>query len=362
MAPSLTAVIVRIGPPQLLICLFGTLQCGVHNIPLEVWLPRGYPRDAPLLFIQPSPGIMIRPTANVDATGRVFHPMLGGWRPELATVEVLRMLTGVLAMDPPFFPGSGRPVYANSASGGPIAHPMTANPTMRPTNSSSMGQPYHHPAMGPITPPMGHHPAMSPPQYGYGSPSLSPAPTPKSAVTPTATPAAAPSATVTKEDMPQLRILLKSKLNHRYHQIQRELALESDRLLAESTQLTMGEKTLEEGRQRVRDELTKTQDEIDAIKAQTHRLVSLAQGGSGVINYDNLVVPHGPIARQIMELVAEDLAIQDTIYAISKAFLDGRASFGLIVYLRHVRDLARDQFMAKALLAKIRREFPLINN
>jgi ESCRT-I complex subunit TSG101 len=295
---------------------------------------------------------MLRPTQNVDASGRIFHPILSGWsstRPDASTIEVLRSLTGMLAVDPPFFPGSGRPTFTSA----PLASSSSAQ-MMRPPPIA-----YGNPPQSYQTGPYAAQPYSSNP---YARQPFIASPPPTSSTSPVPLPISpTPTSSTAPQDLPQLRKSLKAKLNSRYQALQRELALESDRLLAENTQLLNGEKILEEGHQKIRAELSKTQIEIDGIKAQTQRLIALSQHGTP-IDYDNLVIPHGPIAKQIMDLVAEDLAIQDTIYAVSKVFLDGKAKFNLAVDLRYVRDLAREQFMAKALLAKIRREFPIINN
>lgn len=287
------------GPPQLLICLFGTLQCNVHTIPIELWLPKTYPRDAPFLYIQPSPGIVIRATQNVDPAGRVFHPILGMWRPDTGLVELLRVMTGVLSADPPFYPGTGRPVYAG-ASPGSIGTPLAA---------------------------------------------------PQSPIT------------QTPDNLPQLRRMLKERLNGRFQALQKELSSESDRILAENTLLSRGETFLAEGLAKILDETRKLEGEIETIRVQKDKLIQLASSDQGEIDYDTLVVPQGPIAKQIIEVVSIDLAIQDLIYIISKVFSEGQMpTLTLTLYLKSIRELAREQFLQKALLSKIRREFPLIKN
>ncbi|PJF19563.1 hypothetical protein PSACC_00619 [Paramicrosporidium saccamoebae] len=324
----------QLGPSQLLICLFGTLQCGVHNIPIEVWLPKAYPREAPYLFIRPSPGIAIRATQHIDPSGRVFHPMLNMWRPESSVAEILRILVSLLAVDPPFHPGTGRPVYA----------------------SQTMGP------MGSYAPP-----AVASPRGNYASPGAASSASPMSGYTPSVvanstrdfiSPQGPQS--ILPDDLPRLRKMLQEKLNRRFNALQKEAALESDRILAENTQLSEGEKRLAGGLAKILEETARMEEEIDLVRSQKERIRQLVNTEQSEVDYDTLVMPHGPISKQIMDVVAMDLATQDLIYTISKAFNEGNIT--LTVYLRHVRDLAREQFLQKALLAKIRREFPLINN
>ena len=51
-------------------------------------------------------------------------------------------------------------------------------------------------------------------------------------------------------------------------------------------------------------------------------------------------------------MVADDHAVEDVFYHLSKAFHSGHISFG--VYMKSVRSLAREQFMSRALTMKIR--------
>lgn len=147
--------------------------------------------------------------------------------------------------------------------------------------------------------------------------------------------------------------------------MQTQLAIETDRLLAENTRLSEGEAKLDEGIRLLKEEIATVEQAIAQTRKSTQRLIEMADKATadgGEVDYDNLVVPQGPIAQQLMDLVGEDLAIQDTIYAFSKLFHEGKADITLATYLKQVRELAREQFMAKALYAKIRRKFPLINN
>ncbi|KAI7833474.1 Vps23 core domain-containing protein, partial [Kickxella alabastrina] len=58
------------------------------------------------------------------------------------------------------------------------------------------------------------------------------------------------------------------------------------------------------------------------------------------------------VMEQLFDLAAEIAAIDDTLYLLGKGLNDGRVS--LSVYMRQVRKLAQQQFLAKALALKIR--------
>lgn len=198
----------------------------MHNIPVEVWLPRGYPREPPLVLVTPSPGVALRPTSHVDATGRVFHAHLAGWstRPESSVVELLCVLAATLAAAVPFYPGAGRPTL----------HPPSPQPQPPETEAA------------------------------------------------------------------RLRTALQAWLDGRFRALQGSLAVESDRLLAENTQLSQHEAALRGGRERVLAEIAQIEAEIEVARAQRASLVELAEHGGDRAPHsgDGLVVPQGVRARQ----------------------------------------------------------------
>ncbi|KAJ1819229.1 suppressor protein stp22 of temperature-sensitive alpha-factor receptor and arginine permease [Coemansia sp. RSA 2675] len=59
-----------------------------------------------------------------------------------------------------------------------------------------------------------------------------------------------------------------------------------------------------------------------------------------------------PAMEQLFDLAGEIAAIDDTLYVLGKALNDGKLS--IATYMRQVRKLAQQQFMAKALALKIR--------
>lgn len=74
---------------QILLSLNGTLPIAyrgaTYNIPLVIWLPKGYPHNAPIVSLKPTPEMLIRPSSHVDVVGRIYHPFLAYWhqRPQV---------------------------------------------------------------------------------------------------------------------------------------------------------------------------------------------------------------------------------------------------------------------------------------
>lgn len=268
----------------------------MHNIPFELWLPKAYPREAPLLFVTPSAGIGIRSTTLVDPHGRVML----FFRSEAALVDYLRAVMNNLAMDPPFHPGAGRPMAA----------PYTNGPN----------------------------------QNYYAS-----------------CPPSSPSST--RESIEQLKARLTAQVADRFKQLQEQLLIESDLLLAENTMLSKGEEKLTTEVHRLKGELERLQKSLESIRQQKEHFQQILDQAEQDFVPGTIVQFDGALANQIATLVVEDLSIQDLIYTLSKVFNDGKCPlFTLSTYLKTIREAARDQFMTKATLAKIRRKFPIITS
>lgn len=330
----------RLGPPpQLLICLFGGLQCGMHVIPIELWFPRSFPREAPLLFIVPATGASIRATGMVDATGRVIHPFLTGWRTDMAVTEVLRIVAGALAMDPPFYPGAGRPLYPGDRSSG--TNPINFPP---PTTGS---------IRSPIPPPA--------PTSTSAPPPLSPPMSSSSATSTSRPPANLTIPAGSKENLPELRRLLRERINVLFRKWQHELTMEGDRLVAEANQLGDRRKQQREGYEKIKDAIAQLETKVETVRRHKETIQQLVDGPEELsLVLDELVQPVGPIAQQLFDLYVKDAALGDVIFMLTKAFLDGKPPMPLLTFIKHLREVAREQFLVKDHLLRIRKEFPII--
>jgi ESCRT-I complex subunit TSG101 len=69
------------------------------------------------------------------------------------------------------------------------------------------------------------------------------------------------------------------------------------------------------------------------------------------VDIDELLVPRTVVASQLYTLVAEERAIGDAIYSLSRAMEKGRVSTP--VFIKLTRSLAREWFLKKALIQKI---------
>ncbi|KAI9705102.1 MAG: hypothetical protein M1836_006885 [Candelina mexicana] len=71
------------GAPALLLVLRGILPVTfrglTYRFPVALWVPYAYPRDAPMVYVMPTHGMVVRAGQHVSGEGRVYHPYLAQW-------------------------------------------------------------------------------------------------------------------------------------------------------------------------------------------------------------------------------------------------------------------------------------------
>ncbi|ODQ66444.1 UEV-domain-containing protein [Nadsonia fulvescens var. elongata DSM 6958] len=82
----------ELGVPALLLCIFGTLPANYNNqiyrIPVEIWVPKSYPYEAPFAFVRPTQNMAINPTNIVDINGKCYHPYISYWRDHMQNASL----------------------------------------------------------------------------------------------------------------------------------------------------------------------------------------------------------------------------------------------------------------------------------
>ncbi|KAJ1730295.1 suppressor protein stp22 of temperature-sensitive alpha-factor receptor and arginine permease [Coemansia biformis] len=126
-------------------------------------------------------------------------------------------------------------------------------------------------------------------------------------------------------------------------------------LLDQSANLNSGAGVIAEERH----QLLESQRQLSAnISVLEHKLNELNEkkaefpDAAAITDVRKVFCGQTPATDQLFELAGEIAAIDDTLYFLGKALNDGRLPLG--TYMRQVRKLAQQQFMAKALAIKIR--------
>lgn len=134
---------------------------------------------------------------------------------------------------------------------------------------------------------------------------------------------------------------------------------DAERLRATQTSLLQGEPA-------IRDEMARLVAVRDVCKSVADRMRGTVQAGEANVQelrrkgdpeVDELVCSTTIVYNQLINLVAEDNAIEDTIYHLHRALNSGRID--LDRFLRTTRVLAEEQFMKRALIQKITSGIPM---
>ena len=96
------------GPPTPSTCLTGTLGINYHgtpyNIPCEIYLLPGYPRDPPRFAVVPTKDMLIRSHHDhVNAAGAVRFEYLTNFNPSSSLVEMCTIASSIFGNSPPLF-------------------------------------------------------------------------------------------------------------------------------------------------------------------------------------------------------------------------------------------------------------------
>ncbi|KAJ2765069.1 suppressor protein stp22 of temperature-sensitive alpha-factor receptor and arginine permease, partial [Coemansia nantahalensis] len=126
-------------------------------------------------------------------------------------------------------------------------------------------------------------------------------------------------------------------------------------LLDQSANLNSGAGVIAEERQ----QLLESQRQLSAnIGVLEHKLNELNEkkaefpDAAAIADVCKVFCGQTPAMDQLFDLAGEIAAIDDALYFLGRALNDGRLPLGM--YMRQVRKLAQQQFMAKALAIKIR--------
>jgi len=151
------------------------------------------------------------------------------------------------------------------------------------------------------------------------------------------------------------------KLTSEFSSLSQALALDAERLRAHQNDLLAGEPA-------IRDEMARLEavrDVCRGVAARVKVAVDQAQQNvddlrrKGDPEVDELVCATSIIHNQLINLLAEDQAIEDTIYHLHRALNCGRID--LERFLRSTRVLAEEQFTKRALTNKIMGGISLAN-
>lgn len=157
----------------------------------------------------------------------------------------------------------------------------------------------------------------------------------------------------------QLYSQIQGKLASELASLSQAMTLDAERLRAHQADLLTGEPA-------IRDEMARLEAVRDVCRGVSDRLRNVVAHGEANVNdlknkgdppVDELLCSTTIVHNQLIDLIAEDNAIEDTIYHLHRALNAGRID--LERFLRTTRTLAEEQFMKRALIEKIQVQAPI---
>ncbi|XP_043915324.1 tumor susceptibility gene 101 protein isoform X1 [Protopterus annectens] len=353
--PVMDAYVFNDGTSRELMSLSGTIPViyrgNTYNIPVCLWLLDTYPYNPPICFVKPTNTMMIKTGKHVDANGKIYLPYLHEWKhPQSELLGLIQVMTVVFGEEPPVF---SRPAVPATYPSYPAAGPPNSWMYMIAKSSYIPGmQPgvTSYPASNTCS-----YPGYPFPATGQYPPTTStqhyPSQTPSTAVGPTR------DGTIGEDT---IRASLISAVSDKLRWRMKE---EMDRAQAELDALKRTEEDLKKGHQKLEDMVTRLEKEvvevdknIELLKKKDQELneaLEKMESQSENNDIDDVIVPTAPLYKQILNLYAEENAIEDTIFYLGEALR--RGVIDLEVFLKHVRLLSRKQFQLRALMQKARK-------
>ncbi|KAK7054927.1 Suppressor protein stp22 of temperature-sensitive alpha-factor receptor and arginine permease [Paramarasmius palmivorus] len=249
-------------------------------------------------------------------------------RPGMTSTMSTTTATSVSASPPPRPPP---PTTQHGAQHGPVQPP----PPLPPSQTSSPLRPPPPPPQPYVSQsPYVSPPPLSPQSTGHPPPPPPPLPPLQPVVSPPPQPQNAPPRPINPELL-HLHAQIHQKLTSELHSLQTSFVLDAERLRGHQTALLEGEKAIrdEMGRleavkgvcQTVAGRYRSTIEECERNLGQ----VKSRWGDQGEVSVDEVICATSIVDDQLITLVAEDNAIEDTIYHLSRLWVqEPRASIG----------------------------------
>lgn len=306
------------GRAALLLLLDGTLPAEyggvVYYIPVHIWIPRAYPREAPTVYVMPTKDMLVRRSAYVDPSGRVYAEYMQQWerKPEGADIlDLLRACQGHFGQEPPV-----------------VAKPTAAGP------SQVAAQP--PPATGPS-----HAPPLPKKAEAPASPASPRAPQrpPKPGAERAAPEAPRPAAQPARPPNPELAALhdaVYTKFRTRRDELRHSVS-------QANAQLRVLLDDLERGQPAIQDEMQRLEAVQAVCNTRTHQLNDTMQAAQSRAhelqlrpepNVDEMFAATNLVENQLVQLVAEDHAIEDTLYQLGRALHAEQLSLDRFIKVR----------------------------
>jgi len=341
-----------------LINIYGTIPVPYkgqnYNIPISLWLLDTHPYHAPICYVKPTADMQIKVSKHVDHSGKIYLPYLHEWaHPNSDLLGLIQICIVTFSEQPP--------VYSKPKDQSALPYPVQSNYGY-PTSGYQQGYPPpQYPQYNnnpPAYPNTGYPPASTPyPPYPPNSAGYPPQPNASyySQASTGGSDTTTTTGTITQEH------LKASILSAVEDKVKKRLRDDVSAKHAETESLKQVGEELSGGRSRLTQMISKLKQETDEldtnIKILTEKEAEMSAikdklEDTGEVNCDEAVTATAPIYKQLINAYAEESATEDAIYFLGEALR--RGVIDPEVFLKHVRNLSRKQFMLRATMQKCR--------
>jgi len=349
-----------------LITLTGTIPVpykGQHyNIPIAVWLLDTHPYNAPLCYVRPTQDMQIKTSKHVDTSGKIYLPYLHEWSyPNSDLIGLIQICILIFSEQPPVYAKPKEPVAAPYPPVSGYPYPTTgAQPAYPPTPYRAPYPPYQGNSPGyppyPPNPPTSTYPPYPPQQGGYNQPQPQPYYSQASTVS-TESSGSAAGGTITQEHIKaSILSAVEDKVRRRIREEFSTRQAEQESLKKIGEDLNSGGERLKQMMNRLNDESEELDRNIDTLEKKQEEMKDLIEKleENQEINVDEAVTASAPLYRQLLSAYAEESATEDALYFLGEALR--RGTVDVEVFLKHVRNLSRKQFLLRATMIKCRQK------
>jgi len=149
-------------------------------------------------------------------------------------------------------------------------------------------------------------------------------------------------------------IKLTDKTQSKLHEFNVNCTSEIDDLIAKNSQFEGKISVLQQQKQQIDKEkiiLGQGIDDMTKRFEEINKWLGNNDNNDLKIDIDAVTEPRDPLSRQLLYLVAEDATIEDTLYYLEKALVNG--DLNPEAWIKNVRSLATEQFLKRATIKRI---------
>jgi len=381
LAPGIAPLVENNGEVSHCLVLQGTIawhfRGNTYQQLLDLYLPAGYPQRPPVAYVRLTDNMYLKENhMHVGSDGKVYLPYLHEWNPRTHNlVELVVAMSSVFSADPPVF--TRAPTIQATPTTTTMTHPNRTNTPPPPMPS---GRAFDPPSQLPPPPPPPLPPVQGIPVPG-GSSATSEAEARLAREAEEANRVMEAARRAEREEQEreeqlaaQQRWEAQKKEQVKQQVLQKIIQhLETTSLATKQSaqdykrdqqRLTYAEEKCQQQLtlyQQAKDDLVENVTIVDQKTAEIQAWLSDAEANANStetaqnkITIDDMVAPTSAIGTQMLDLSVENASLTDALYFLDRALYLGNLDCD--THLKYVRRLAKQQFLARALLIKINQQ------